>query len=145
MYRENTRVSLSLSLPLLSLSSGWHFCLDDFNKLLHTKLNKVRVRCCWGNLQIIIIPYLGQKANLRFTRKGTQATATAPASSPAPTLRLRLGLWSDKTLYKLQTATQSAQQRGWQNGSTSGRETERERRGRENLTGRSTGQTSITA
>lgn len=38
--------SLSLS---FSLWSGWHFCLDDFNKLLHTKLNKVRVRCCWGN------------------------------------------------------------------------------------------------
>lgn len=88
MYRENTRLSLSLPPFSLSLflSSGWHFCLDDFNKLLHTKLNKVRVRCCWGNLQIIIIPYLGQKANLRFTRKGTQATAPAPASSPAPTL-----------------------------------------------------------
>lgn len=46
LYGENTRLSLSLS---FSLWSGWHFCLDDFNKLLHTKLNKVRVRCCWGN------------------------------------------------------------------------------------------------
>lgn len=143
-YSVNKCIWKTLGSLSLALSRGWHFCLDDFNKLLHTKLNKVRrgaaAAAAAGKFANYNYSIPGPKGKFALHSKRDSGNGSGSGYVSGRIKRFT-------SCSKLQTATQSAQQRGWQNGSSSA-ERAREREGggrRGKLTGRSTGQTSITA
>lgn len=133
------------TLPLsFSLWSGWHFCLGDFNKLLHTKLNKVRVRCCWGNFANYNYSIPGPKGKFALHSKRDSGNGTGFISGSNSGYGLVSGRIKRFTSFRPRRKVRS-KEAGKMAAPVKQREREKREVGQGKLTGRSTGQTSITA